>query len=90
MKLQGGEKVKLNGFIYLLQVVKNILSASTLILKGSTMRSTKEKMTINKVDINMALDTIKGRNKCKMSYLKRKSYYPKGFSPQDINSNLQE
>ena len=49
MKLQGGVAVKLNGILYVLQAVKNILIVLDLVAKGVTMGYTKYKITIKKM-----------------------------------------
>ena len=48
MKLQAGEKVKLNNVLYTYQDVNNLLSVSRLMAKGSTMGDTKDRNTIKK------------------------------------------
>ena len=48
MKLKGVENMKLTEVLYVPQPVKNMLSISIIVSKGSTMRANKEKITTNK------------------------------------------
>ena len=61
MKLQGGEKFKLENVIYVHQAVKNILIVSKIVSKGVTLVATKDKMTINKNGVIIHMNTRKGK-----------------------------
>ena len=50
MKLQEGEMVELTEVLYVYQSVKNLLSVSRLVSKGSTMGATEEKIPSIKTD----------------------------------------
>ena len=49
MKLQGGETVKMDEFLYVPQYVKNLLIFSSLVTKSGTMGDTNYKTKINKI-----------------------------------------
>ena len=76
MKLKDGQTVKLNKVLYMPQYMKNILSISRLVSKGTTMGDTRDKMIIKKNSISMILDARKGQNKSTILYLKAKRYAP--------------
>ena len=87
MKLKDGQTAKLTEVQYVPQVVKNLLSVSSLVLKGSTIGKTKEKIVINKNGLGTTLDTRKGQNNSIVFYLKEKRYSPEG---QEALTNLPE
>ena len=74
--------------IYVPQAVKNLFRVSRFLSKGATMGDTQDKMTINKNDVNIILDSRKGKNESMMFYLKANIYSPKGSKPQEIKTNL--
>ena len=76
IKLQGGSTVKLNDILYSPQSVKNIMSVSKLIWKGSTMGATKYKVIIKKSGVNMNLDARKVKNESTMFLFEAKRYVP--------------
>ena len=76
MKLQDGQTVKLTKVLYVPQAVKNILSVSRLVLKGSTMGDTQYKIIIKKNGVSINLDASKGQNKGMMFYFKANIFAP--------------
>ena len=88
MNLQKEEMIKLTAVIYVPQEVKNILSVSRLISKGFRMGDTKDKITTNRNNVNILLDSRKGINDNTSLYSKAKRYAPEGSKPQKANINL--
>ena len=67
--------------------MKNLLSVSRLVSKGTTRGSTQDKMIIKKKLVSMTLDKRKGQNKSMVFYLKANIYAPGG---QETLTNLPE
>ena len=66
MKFQDGQTVKLTKVLYIPQAVKNMLSVSRLVTKGSKMGSPEDKTSIRKNGVSLILDARKGQNKTMM------------------------
>ena len=87
MKFQYGQKVKLTKVLYVPQAVKNLLSVSRLVPKGTKMGANQDKITIKKNGVSVIVDASKGQNKIMMFCLKAKRYEPEG---QEATTNLPE
>ena len=72
MKFKDVQTVKLTKILYVPQAVKNLLSVSRLVPKGSTMGATQEKITIDKNGVSAILDARKVQKKSMMFYFKAK------------------
>ena len=70
MNLLGREKFKLGNILYVLQVVRNLMSVSRFVSKGDTVASTKDKMTTKKNGTRINLNARKGNHGITMLYLK--------------------
>ena len=62
--------------MYLPQSFKNVLRVSSIVSRVDTMGYTQDKMTIQKNDVSMILDSRNSNNTIIMFYLKAKQYCP--------------
>ena len=67
--------VNLNVVLHITRTVKNMLTVSNMVSKGTTMGDNKEKITINKSGVNMTIDARNRINDSMIFYLKAKRYF---------------
>ena len=68
--------VKLIEVLYVLQAVKNLLSASRIVSKVGTMGANQDKLVIKKNGVSMILDARKCKSGSMMIYFQAKRYAP--------------
>ena len=66
--------MKLTRVLYVTQAVKNILSVSSIMPKGTTMGDNQDKINIKINGVSVIVDSSKGQNKSMVFCLKAKRY----------------
>ena len=88
MNLKLGLTVKLKKLYTYLKQSRIFLEFQGSYQREPRWGDTQDKMTINKNDVNIILDSRKGKNESMMFYLKANIYSPKVSKPQEIKTNL--